>query len=141
MLDGVAMVAEELPALTVARLAALLAETGGLAGARILLVGVGFKIGSPDATETPAEPIARLLRAAGAAPVYCDSQVPALSVDGVPLTRLQPGELRGADLKAAIILGGDRELAFQILRDACAHVLDTGGGRIMGEGLAGVSRL
>jgi nucleotide sugar dehydrogenase len=112
LLDGVAAAAAGMPGTTVSRLLARLAEQGREpAGARILLVGVGFKPGSADLAETPAAPVARLLRAAGAEPAYADSQVPAFAVDGVPLPRRirgAPGRVVPAD--AALAARGRRAL-------------------------------
>lgn len=139
MLDGVATAAAGMPAVAVARLLARLAGRGREpAGARILLVGVGFKPGSPDLTETPAVPIARLLRAAGAESVYADSLVPAFAVDGVPLPRVGGGALR-AD--AALVLAGDRAITAEALRAACPVVLDAGGGAVMPGRFADDERL
>lgn len=134
LLDGAAVAAAEMPNTTVVRLLTQLAERRGrgVVGARILLVGVGFKPGSPDLAETPAVPVTRLLRAAGAEIAYADSLVPAFVVDGVPLPRLKAAEfvrprvLPVAD--AALVLAGDRTITAEILRAACPVVLDAGGG-------------
>lgn len=133
LLDGVAEVAAGMPGTAVDRLFRRLAEREGRGpdGARILLVGVGFKPGSADLAETPAVPVTRLLRAAGAEPAYADSLVPAFAVDGAPLPRLgaealRPGAPHAAD--AALVLAGDRTITAEALRAACPVVLDAGGG-------------
>jgi nucleotide sugar dehydrogenase len=137
LLDGVAAAAAGMPGTTVSRLLARLAEQGREpAGARILLVGVGFKPGSADLAETPAAPVARLLRAAGAEPAYADSQVPAFAVDGVPLPRAGTEALLAGSFRAdaALLLAGDRALTAEALRAACPVVLDAGGGAAVTPG-------
>jgi nucleotide sugar dehydrogenase len=132
LLDGIAAVAAELPHLAVARLEDRVAAVGrSLAAGTVLLVGVGFKPGSPDLTETPAVPIARLLRTAGATPAYLDEQVPSFVVDGLPLPRLRPGQLPGAGLVAVLVVAGDRTVPVETLRASDACLLDAGGGSIM----------
>jgi nucleotide sugar dehydrogenase len=142
MLDGIARVAAGLPGLVVDRLERLLAEDGrALRGAAVLLVGVGFKTGSPDLTETPAEPIVRRLREAGARVAYADAQVPVFAVDGVPLRRVGAAELAGERFAAGVVLAGDRTVAVEALRGACERVLDAGGGTIMPGRFAAAERL
>jgi nucleotide sugar dehydrogenase len=141
MLDGIAEVAAGLPDLVVARLERLLAESGRqLRGADVLLVGVGFKAGSPDLTETPAEPIARRLRETGARVAYADAQVPVFAVDRVPLRRVA-AELAGERFAAGVVLAGDRTVGIEVLRGACGVVLDAGGGAILGGRFAAGERL
>ena len=142
MLDGIAQVAAELPDLVVARLERLLADSGRqLRNRDVLLVGVGFKVGSPDVTETPAEPIVRRLREAGARVAYADAQVPVFAVDGVPLRRVAAAELARERFAVGVVLAGDRTVGVEALRAACESVLDTGGGTIMGAGFAAGERL
>ena len=64
-------------------------------GARVLLLGVTYKKDIADQRETPARPIARKLRARGAAVAYHDPHVPAWQVDGRDIPR-------AADLTAAV---------------------------------------
>jgi UDP-N-acetyl-D-glucosamine dehydrogenase len=143
MLDGVAAVAEALPEMAVRELERRLAAVGlGLAGARPLLVGVGFKPGSPDVTATPAIPIVRRLRETGAEPAYLDAAVPVFAVDGVPVPRLRPEELeRGEPFTAALVVAGDRTITVERLRRNCRCLLDTGGGAIMPGEFAREERL
>ena len=107
----------------------------------MLLVGVGFKIGSPDLTETPATPITRALREAGATVAYLDAQVPVFAVDGLPLPRVRPEELVRLNATAVLILSGDQTLAIESLRRGCLCLLDAGGGASMEGELANVERL
>jgi UDP-N-acetyl-D-glucosamine dehydrogenase len=132
MLDGVAAVAEDLPGMVVQDLERRLTADGRmLAGARILLVGVGFKPGSPDVTATPAGPIARRLREAGAELAYVDASVPLFAVDGIELPRLQPEALDGEPFTAGLVIAGDRTIGVEQLRRNCLCLLDTGGGSTM----------
>ena len=64
-------------------------------GARVLLLGVTYKKDIADQRESPARPIARKLRARGAAVAYHDPYVPSWQVDGQDVPR-------AADLEAAV---------------------------------------
>ena len=64
-------------------------------GARVLLLGVTYKRDIADQRESPARPIARKLRARGAAVTYHDPHVPAWQVDGEAVPR-------AADLQTAV---------------------------------------
>jgi UDP-N-acetyl-D-glucosamine dehydrogenase len=142
LLDGVAETVSALPALVVARLEQRLGDLGlSLVGASVLLVGVGFKIGSPDLTETPATPITRALREAGATVAYLDAKVPVFAVDGLPLPRVHLEELVRLNATAVLILSGDQTLAIESLRRGCLCLLDAGGGASMEGELANVERL
>jgi UDP-N-acetyl-D-glucosamine dehydrogenase len=135
VLDGVARRVAEMPAVTIRRLETALGWAGRpLRGSRIAIVGVGFKIGSPDLSETPAREIIRRLRHAGASVCYVDHQVPEFDVDGVPVPRVASTEVRTERLSAALILSGDASVHFDALREATSAILDTGGGRIMRGG-------
>jgi nucleotide sugar dehydrogenase len=120
------------PAVLVDRLAAALGG-GTLAGARVLLVGVGFKPGSHDTSASPAFEVARVLRGRGALPAYLDSGVPWVDVDGVPLPRVTADGLDGERFDAALLLAGERGVTVAGLRRRAALVLDAGGGRVMDD--------
>ena len=64
-------------------------------GAGVLLLGVTYKKDIADQRESPARPIARKLRARGAAVAYYDPYVPAWQVDGLEVPR-------AADLHTAV---------------------------------------
>jgi UDP-N-acetyl-D-glucosamine dehydrogenase len=122
-----------MPAVTVRRLETALGRAGlALRGSRIAIVGVGFKIGSPDLSETPAFEIVRRLRNAGASVCYVDGQVPDFAVDDLPVPRVASTELRAEErLSAALVLSGDASVSLDALAAAASAVLDAGGGRIM----------
>ena len=132
LLDATAWTLQQLPRQVVHRLAGLLAPDG-LAGARILLVGVGFKPGSAETWATPAVGVARALALAGATAAFLDELVPRLEVDGVALPRVELGELGGFD--AVVVLSGDRRARAELLRGTGRVLLDASGGRgLHGEG-------
>lgn len=64
----------------------------GLAGARILLLGVAYKADVSDVRESPASDVVRLLRNAGSDVGYLDPHVPLFVVDGVEVARLTQAE-------------------------------------------------
>jgi len=158
LLAGASRVTAEQPRWIVDRLESLLAGAGGLPSSagpgppedstrpaagrapsplrecRVLLVGVGFKIGTSDTTETPAREIVRTLRSRGAQPVYLDSQVPAFEVDGEEVTRIDARDLTDGSFPAGIVLAGDRSLEASLLRGAVRVLLDASGrGALRGD--------
>ncbi|MCP3980427.1 MAG: nucleotide sugar dehydrogenase [bacterium] len=135
VLDGVERTTAAMPGYVVDRLDSALRDAGvRLEGSTVLLVGVGFKIGHPDTTKTPARAVARVLRARGAEVCFLDSQVNSFEVDGEPVRRMQNGDLRSGAIAAAILLAGDAQVEPARLREASAVVLDAGGGDFSGVG-------
>ncbi|WP_208817158.1 nucleotide sugar dehydrogenase [Micromonospora echinofusca] len=117
-----------MPAHVVARARQILHEAGRTTeGASVLLAGVSYKRDSADVTITPAEPIARLLRAAGATVCYSDPQVPAWSVDGEPVA-YEP-DLGGAAGRAdlTILLQDHSGFDLDALPSQARLLLDTRG--------------
>ena len=96
-------------------------------GARVLLLGVTYKRDIADQRESPARPIARKLRARGAAVAYHDPHVPAWQVDGeaVPRAADLAAAVAAADLVIVLQPHRDYDLA-QIARSA-RLLLDTRG--------------
>ena len=124
---------DRLPALTVGRLRSVMIGRGReLSGASILLVGVGYKPGSSDLTNTPAREVVRLLRDLGATPLFVDSGVHEFEVDGLPVERVSVEHCGGSRFAAALVLAGDPELAPESLFQATDVVVNAGGGRAMG---------
>lgn len=79
-----------MPGFVVDRLAGALEAAGvGLAGARVLLLGVTYKRDVPDMREAPAEEIVRELRKRGASVAYFDPFVDSWAVDGKVVDRLE----------------------------------------------------
>jgi UDP-N-acetyl-D-glucosamine dehydrogenase len=142
LLEAVAATNGGAPRVVVNRLQTILRAAGqDLNGARVLLVGVGFKLGSSDTTASPAADIVRLLRHHGASPVFTDSTVFQFAVDTQAVDRVDAGELRGQHFDACIVLSGDRALSGATVASAAACVLDAGGGRILKGGIKGAYTL
>ena len=96
-------------------------------GARVLLLGVTYKRDIADQRESPARPIARKLRARGAAVTYHDPYVPAWQVDGQDVPRaadLQPA-VAAADL--VIVLQAHRDYDLAQIAATARLLLDTRG--------------
>ena len=130
LLDGVARVAAEMPEVTVRRVMERLARKGrSLTGARVVLVGVGFKPGSPDLTDAPSMPLLRLLREGGAVTAYLDSLIDAFAVDGLAVPRLDEETLAVWRPEVAVAVSGDVAWSVERLRATGALLLDAGGGR------------
>jgi UDP-N-acetyl-D-glucosamine dehydrogenase len=144
LLDAAAGITRGLPAVTVDRLSELFAVRGwDLAGAKVLLVGLGFKIGTADITETPARDVARELRRRRAVPLAVDSRCDdALVVDGTPLDRVDHRTLGGERVyDAAVILAGDPGIAGDTLAQSARIILDAGGGQALSRALDAARRL
>ena len=142
LLSGTAEAASDLPKAVVDHLADLVEGRGGtLEGERVLLVGVGFKVGSSDTTDTPARDVVRTLRQRGAVPVYVDAGVPSFTVDGEPVPRIDGGTLGPGAYSAGIVLSGDATVPGRQLLAAARVLLDAGGGRVSPGGIEGAARL
>ena len=133
LLDETEEISQRLPSITVDRLADLLAARAcELAGAHVLLIGLGFKVGTADTTDTPAIEVSRELRRRGALPFGVDSRCQALIVDGVPLRQVDHRSLgSGEKYDAAIVLAGDPAISGEALARSVHVVLDAGGGRAL----------
>ena len=96
-------------------------------GARVLLLGVTYKRDIADQRESPARPIARKLRARGAAVTYHDPYVPGWQVDGqdVPRASDLPAAVAAADL--VIVLQAHRDYDLPRIADGARLLLDTRG--------------
>ena len=142
LLDGASTTSADMPGLVVDHLSRLLHERGvSMMGSRVLVVGVGFKIGSPDTTETPARDVVRALRARSAEVSYLDEGVAGFVVDGEEVPRVRPEELRPGAFEAGILHSGDATVSGAALREAVSVLLDAGGGRLIQGGLHGAYRL
>jgi UDP-N-acetyl-D-glucosamine dehydrogenase len=132
LIDATAEVTEAHPRLVVDRLAALLSGVARrLEGSRILLVGMGFKVGTADTSASPAYDVVRLLRHRGAVPDYLDSRVAAVNIDGQAVERVSNTAVIPGRYAAVIVLAGDPALSADVLRSAGCLVLDTGGGVVL----------
>jgi UDP-N-acetyl-D-glucosamine dehydrogenase len=132
MLDGVQHAAARLTDTVVERLERLMAENRlPLDGARVGIVGVGFKPDSADVTNSAAIDLVRALRTRGAEVGYIDSLVADFAVDGARLARLAPEQARS--LQALLVLGGDRDTDLAMLAAHVPATLDASGRRLLKE--------
>jgi nucleotide sugar dehydrogenase len=126
-----------MPEYVVGRVVTMLnAQKRSVNGARILLLGVAYKPGSPDWREAPAMAIFDRLQALGAEVRVHDPHVPAAPPLGPPVPRVECSveELAAADL---VILCVDHpELPYDDIVDHAPLVLDTRG-RLRGLGFTG----
>jgi UDP-N-acetyl-D-glucosamine dehydrogenase len=96
-------------------------------GARVLLMGVTYKKDCADLRETPATPLARVLRSYGAELSFCDPYVDEWSVDGAPVPAsadLAEG-IESADI--AVLLQVHSAFDLGVLGAHAAKVFDTRG--------------
>jgi UDP-N-acetyl-D-glucosamine dehydrogenase len=119
---------DRMPAYVAERAAGLLHRNGRCAnGASVVLLGVSYKPDIADRRESPAEPLARRLRAAGARVTYVDPLIDDWSADGVPVPRTHDLEeaLVMADL--VILLQPHRSFDLSLVATRSTMVLDTRG--------------
>ncbi|MFB9376700.1 nucleotide sugar dehydrogenase [Kineococcus gynurae] len=99
-----------MPQHVVDRTAELLTRHGKeLAGARVLLLGVTYKAGVADMRETPATDVERRFTRQGARVSYHDPLVPAWSVDGVAVPRVEDLAEALAGCDVAVLLTAHAE--------------------------------
>ncbi|MFJ4577964.1 nucleotide sugar dehydrogenase [Streptomyces echinatus] len=117
-----------MPEYVVRRAQDLLNTTGRpLQGSRVLLLGVTYKPDVADMRETPAEPLARLLRERGAEIAFHDPHVPAWSVEGTAVPRV--GDLTAAlrEHDLTILLQDHSAYDLPALADTARLLFDTRG--------------
>ena len=108
LIDLACAINDGMPRHVLGRLGDALAERGrGLAGARVLVVGVGYKRNHEDARESPGLRLMEMLEAEGAATEYLDPLVPE-----IPVTPEHPSLAgrRGIAWSAAAVRGFDAAL-------------------------------
>ncbi|WP_228083061.1 nucleotide sugar dehydrogenase [Streptomyces profundus] len=128
LLAAARRVISAMPERVVERAADVLRGTGRtLAGSRVLLLGVSYKPDVADVRESPAFPVARILRQAGAEVAYHDPLVAEFDSDGVPVPRETEltEALARADL-AILLQDHSAYPAHQLVQAPCA-LLDTRG--------------
>jgi UDP-N-acetyl-D-glucosamine dehydrogenase len=96
-------------------------------GARVLLLGVTYKKDIADQRESPARPIARKLRARGAAVAYHDPYVPAWQVDGQEIPRAADLQAAMAAADLVILLQAHRDYDLARIAATARLLLDTRG--------------
>jgi UDP-N-acetyl-D-glucosamine dehydrogenase len=96
-------------------------------GASVVLLGVTYKPDVADGRESPAEPLARRLRAAGARVSYVDPLIESWSADGVAVPSFPGLEEALASADLAILLQPHRCFDLTLVATRAALVLDTRG--------------
>jgi nucleotide sugar dehydrogenase len=100
----------------------LAADGRGLAGARVIVVGVSYKAGVQDLRESPALPLIAGLRAEGAEVGYCDPLIPCIQLpDGIQMRSEDAPAGSGWDLAVVHTLHPGVDHSW--VRD-CPRVLD-----------------
>ena len=142
LLSGAIAVTERAPCIVVDRLQQALADRNlVLRGAKVIIVGVGFKTGSSDTARSPAFDVVRTLRSRGACVSYIDHWNHEFLVDGEAVPRVLAEDVDRHRYTAGIILSGDEDLSQESLVNACTVVLDAGGSRLSGARLAEIETL
>ena len=117
-----------MPAYVVDRAASLLnRHAKPVNGARVLLVGVTYKPDIADQRESPAQPVARKLRAKGAALSYLDPFVAEWAVDGEEIRRTTDLDAELAEADLVILLQAHSTCDLDLIASDAALILDTSG--------------
>ncbi|MFJ6660252.1 nucleotide sugar dehydrogenase [Streptomyces sp. NPDC091377] len=98
-----------------------------LQGSRVLLLGVTYKPDIADQRESPAVPVARLLRQREAEVAYHDPHVPEWSVDGASVPRVTEPLAAVAAHDLTILLQDHSSYDLPALSDAARLLFDTRG--------------
>ena len=98
-----------------------------IAGAKVVLAGVAYKANVGDVRETPARPIASMLRAMGADVSFLDPHVESFHVEGVSLPRIDDPMEAAADADIILVLAAHDALDLETLARKASIVFDTSG--------------
>ncbi|MBQ1092754.1 nucleotide sugar dehydrogenase [Streptomyces sp. B93] len=98
-----------------------------LHGSRVLLLGVTYKPDVADRRESPAVPVARLLRRLEAEVSFHDPYVPEWSVDDVPVPRVDDALAAARDHDLTVLLQDHSSYDLPALADAARLLFDTRG--------------
>jgi UDP-N-acetyl-D-glucosamine dehydrogenase len=119
---------DRMPAYVAERAARLLHRNGRCAnGASVVLLGVTYKPDIAEGRESPAEPLARRLRAAGARVTSVDPLIDDWCADGVPVPRTHDLEEALVTADLVILLQPHRSFDLSLVATRSAMVLDTRG--------------
>lgn len=123
-----------MPSYVIARAAELLNRRHKpVNGAGVLLLGVTYKKNCPDMRESPAVPIARQLRRAGARITYCDPFISEWRVDGRPVENAHDLAAAAADADLTILLQAHTAFDMTDIGRRAQLLLDTRGTTTAGE--------
>lgn len=139
LLANIRGVVHRMPEDTIQRLEQI--RSVSLDGASVLLVGVGFKPGLGDTSESPARGLVQVLRRRGAVTAYLDHQVSEFVVDGQPVTVVHTDRLSQFRFDAVLIVSGESLISVKELQKVSDLVLDVGGARLMRGGARPCHRL
>ncbi|WP_283139683.1 nucleotide sugar dehydrogenase [Rhizohabitans arisaemae] len=119
---------ERMPSYVVNRVQRLLnRERKAVNGSRVLLLGVTYKPDIADERETPAVPVARVLRELGAELVFADPYVSSWAVDGVPVPREEDLAVAVESADVTVLLQQHAAFDLSVVEDRARLVLDTRG--------------
>jgi UDP-N-acetyl-D-glucosamine dehydrogenase len=119
---------DRMPAYVADRAVRLLHRRGECAnGASVVLLGVTYKPDIADGRESPAEPLARRLRTAGARVGYFDPLIDGWSAGGVPVPRTRDLDDALASADLVVLLQPHRSFDLPRIASHAALVLDTRG--------------
>lgn len=139
LIEGTCQTLQRMPNIVLDRLRTLLSRE--LNGLSVLLVGLGFKIGSADTTQSPAFAMAEALLSAGCEVSVTDSRVSQFRINQRVLLRVDSDLSNVPKVDAVLILSGDVQVSLTALSRITSLILDTGGARIMPGEAANMVRL
>lgn len=117
---------DSMPNHVVARIEDELRRRGSaVKGARVALLGVGYKTGSMDMRKSPAESVAALLMMAGAEIFFVDSRIDQFVVKGIEVLPISIDELSGVDV--TVLINTELEFLDSQVIPAGGFCLDTRG--------------
>jgi UDP-N-acetyl-D-glucosamine dehydrogenase len=96
-----------------------------LNGSRILALGVAYKRGVGDTRESPALEVLAQLKKRGAQIFYADPYVPAVTIDGIVATAVEPTDEQLAAADCVVILTDHPEFDYRRVVERAALVVDT----------------
>jgi nucleotide sugar dehydrogenase len=128
LVDLAVDVNDSMPAYVAVRVRETLEARGTqIQGARVLLLGVTYKKDCADLRETPATPLARVLRSYGAEIAFSDPYVAEWEVDGSPVPASNDLAEAIASADIAVLLQGHSAFDLAVLAKHAAKVFDTRG--------------
>jgi UDP-N-acetyl-D-glucosamine dehydrogenase len=139
LLAAVAGVIGDMPDVAIRRLETLIGKP--LEGARVLIVGVGFKPGADDLAASPAFPLMEHLLNRQARLAYFDDHAANVSLSRGQVERIEMVDLPARRFDAAVIVAGARTIDLRSLHQVADLVLDVGGAKIMEGNVGQLHRL
>ena len=141
VLDSVIRTTKNMPALVLDRLDFLIDEMGASAMKSMLVVGVGFKPGTADTTNSPAASLIRLARMRKLKISYLDHLVSKFVVDGQDVPAISACDLPQSKFCATVLVSGDATANAEDLSRSARVVLDAGGAGVIQGNVPNLSHL